>query len=586
MNASHPSNTDNAVPGAPEKAPTGISGFDQITGGGLPRGRTTLLLGGPGSGKTVFALEFLVHGARSLEEPGIFVAFEERSTRILANAHSFGWNLPELQRERLSFVDAQPVPDLVQSGSFDLNGMLAALQAMIESTGARRIVFDALDIVLALLPDPAARRAETYRLHGWLLAHELTAVITAKAFGDDVFLMGQESFGFMQFMVDCAVILNHKVVLGVSQRNLRVQKYRGTNFDENELPFLIGKDGFEVSVAHPLERGSLTVSKERVSSGLERLDTMLGGGYYRGVCALITGSPGTAKTTLVGLFAQAACQRGERTLFVSFSSDPNEVIRDLASVGIRLARYVKNGHLRMVSARAISGSAELYLAHIMSLAKEHKARCLVIDPVSTWSSQSGTHLSAHRISERLINWSKVEGITLLCSCLVDERTVPSEDSTFRQISTLADTWIHLSYLVQSGERNRALSIIKSRGTAHSNQVRELILSNKGVTLADTYSAGGEVLMGTLRWQKEGAERAAAETAEVARKVKRVRLDAEEAELEVRLRALGVELKAKKTEKALLMRATATRRGETSRKRTRMEVLRGADVAEDKDKDGQ
>ncbi|MFN2332259.1 MAG: ATPase domain-containing protein, partial [Halomonas sp.] len=251
----------------------------------------------------------------------------------------------------------------------------------------------------------------------------------------------------------------------------------------------------------------------------------------------------------------------------SFSSDPNEVIRDLASVGIRLAPYVKNGHLRMVSARAISGSAELYLAHIISLAKEHKARCLVIDPVSIWSSQSGTHLSAHRISERLINWSKAEGITLLCSCLVDELTAHPEDSTSQQISMLADTWIHLSYLVQSGERNRALSIIKSRGTAHSNQVRELVLSNKGVTLADTYSAG-------------------AQAAEVARKVKRVRLDAEEAELEVRLRALGVELKAKKNEKALLMRTTATRRGETSRKRTRMEVLRGADVAEDKDKDSQ
>jgi circadian clock protein KaiC len=570
------------VTGSPDKAPTGIAGIDDITGGGLPRGRTTLLQGGPGSGKTVFALEFLVHGARHNKEPGIFVAFEETSKRILANANSFGWNLSELKRGKLSFVDAQPAPDLVQSGIFDLGGMLAALQAMVESTGARRIVFDALDVVLELLADPAARRTEVYRLHNWLLKHELTGIITAKSGVDDMSSIGQEPFGFMQFMVDCAVILNHKVVLGVSQRNLRVQKYRGTSFDENELPFLIGKSGFEVAVARPLQRGSLKVSNERVSSGVERLDTMLGGGYYRGASVLITGFPGTAKTTLCGTFAQAACKRGERTLFVSFDSDANEVIRDLASVGIRLARYVTSGHLSMASARTISGSAELYLAHIKALATEHKARCLVIDPVSTWA-KSGNDLSAHSVSERLINWSKAEGMTLLCSRLLDDLTVHTEGGSSRQISTLADTWIHLSYLVQAGERNRGLSIIKSRGTSHSNQVRELILSNKGVTLADTYNAGGEVLMGTLRWQKENAERTAAEAAEAAGMLKRVKIDAEVVEFEDRLRSLDVELEAKKAEKALLARTTARRKGSLSRKHTRIGELRGADVDVAKDK---
>lgn len=565
-----------------DKSPTGIAGFDDITGGGLPRGRTTLLLGGPGSGKTIFALEFLVHGARLFKEPGIFVAFEEPSKRILANALSFGWNLPELQRGKLSFVDAQPAPDLVQSGSFDLGGMLAALQAMVESTGARRIVFDALDVVLSLLDDKAARRTEIYRLHEWLLAHELTAVITAKTVGDEFAYIGKESFGFMQFKVDCVVILNHKVVLGVSQRNLRVQKYRGTSFDENEAPFLIGKGGFEVAVAHALKFGTVKASTERVSSGVERLDTMLGGGYYRGASVLITGFSGTAKTTLSGAFAQAACKHGERTLFVSFDSDANEVIRDLTSVGIQLARYVKSGCLRMTSARTITGSAELYLARIKALAKEHEARCLVIDPVSTWS-KSGSDLSAHSVSERLINWSKAEGITLLCTSLLEELTVDAEGGSSRHISTLADTWIHLSYLVQAGERNRGLSIIKSRGTAHSNQVRELILSNKGVTLADTYSAGGEVLMGTLRWQKENAERAAAEIAAAAEKLKRLKLDAEEAELEERLKSLREELEAKKVEKSLLAHTTAKRKGNLSRKRTHMGELRGADAAGAKDK---
>jgi circadian clock protein KaiC len=356
-----------------------------------------------------------------------------------------------------------------------------------------------------------------------------------------------------------------------------VQKYRGSGFDENESPFLIGKNGFEVAIGRTQGRVDARLIKERVSSGVERLDTMLGGGYYRGASVLITGVPGTAKTTLSGAFAEAACRRGERTLFVSFDSDGTEVIRNLASVGIRLDRHVKDGCLRMISARTITGSAETYLARVKTLAKEHRARCLVLDPASTLS-KSGNELTAHNVVERLIDWSKSDGITLLCTSLLDEMSGRTEGGSPLQISTLADTWIHLNHLVQAGERNRGMSIIKSRGTAHSNQVRELILSDAGVTLADTYTAGGEVLMGTLRWQKESAERVTNEAAEVAGKLKRVRLDAEEAELEVRLKSLHVELAAKQLEKTLLARTTQSREGELSRDRTRMEKLRGADAA--------
>jgi circadian clock protein KaiC len=560
----------------PFKAPTGIAGFDDITGGGVPRGRTTLVVGGPGSGKTLFALEFLVHGAEA-NEPGIFVAFEETSKRIMANAASFGWKLAQLQKKNLFFLDAQPMPGMVQAGDFDLGGMLAALESKIKEMKTRRIVFDAMDIVLALLPDAAAKRREVYRLHEWLLARELTAIITAKARGDEASSIEQQSFGFMQFMVDCAVILEHNVVLGVSQRNLRVQKYRGSSFDENESPFLIGASGVEVAAAPTMGRLHAKVSTERVSSGVKRLDTMLGGGYYRGASVLITGFPGTAKTTLSGAFAEAACKRGERTLFVSFDSDSNEVIRDLASVGIQLDRHVKAGRLRMASARTITGSAETYLVRIKTLTNDHKARCVVIDPVSTWS-KSGSDSSAHSVAERLIDWSKANGVTLLCTSLLDEMSSQTEGGSSLQISTLADTWIHLNYLVQAGERNRGLAIIKSRGTAHSNQVRELILSDAGVTLTDNYAAGGEVLMGTLRWEKERAETAANEVTEVAGKLKRVRLDAEEAELEVRVKSLQVELEAKQVEKALLARTTESREGELSRGRTRMGELRGADAA--------
>ena len=561
----------------PGKAQTGIIGLDQITRGGLPRGRTTLLVGGPGSGKTILALQFLVRGARDGDEPGIFVAFEEASKRIVANAEGFGWQLAELRRKKLFFLDAQPLPDLIQSGSFDLGGLLAALEVKTGEMKVRRIVFDALDVVLELLPEPVQKRREMYRLHEWLLARGLTGVVTLRAGGDEASAIGNQRFGFMQFMVDCAVILNHSVVHGISQRNLRVQKYRGSGFDEDEAPFVIGKSGLEVAVARTPLRLDATVTNERISSGVKRLDTMLGGGYYRGASVLITGSPGTAKTTLAAAFAEAACRRGERTLFVSFDSDCSEVIRNLASVGMQLARYVKNGSLRMISARTITGSAEAYVVRIKTLAREHGARCLVIDPLSKWP-KSGNDMTAQNVAERLSDWSKANGTTLVCTRLLEEMSSRSEDGSPLQISSLVDTWIHLSYLVQAGERNRGLSIIKSRGTAHSNQVRELILNNAGVTLTDTYTAAGEVLMGTLRWEKESAERVANDASDVAGKLKRVRLDADEAELEVRLKSLQTELVAKQVEKALLTRTTESRERELSRGRTRMKELRGADAA--------
>jgi circadian clock protein KaiC len=558
------------------KSPSGILGFDEITGGGLPRGRATLLAGGPGCGKTIFALQFLVNGARDFAEPGIFVAFEESSRRIVANAESFGWRLRQLQRKNLLFVDAQPKPDLVQAGDFDLCGMLAGLALQAKQMKARRIVFDALDMVLSLLPNLEARRREVYRLHDWLMARELTCIFTLKAGAGEPTFTSPQPYGFMQFMVDCSLILTHSVVLGVSQRNLRVQKYRGSSFDENESPFVIGDSGFNVAISRILGQADAKVTQERVSSGVKRLDTMLGGGYYRAAAVLITGVPGTAKTTLSGAFAEAACGRGERTMFVSFDSDGSEVIRNLTSVGIQLERYVKSGLLRMVSARTITGSAEACLVRIKALAMAHRARCLVIDPVSALSN-SGSEVRVHGVAERLIDWSKSDRITLVCTSLLNEIEGQAVGDSALHISTLADTWIHLNYLVQAGERNRGMSIIKSRGTAHSNQVRELILSNAGVTLADIFTAGGEVLMGTMRWEKESAERVAKEVAEVAGKLKLVTLDAQQAELQVRLTAVQTELVAKQVEKTLLASTTASRKAVTLRGSVRMRELRGGDA---------
>ncbi len=559
------------------KALTGIEGFDEITNGGLPRGRTTLIEGGPGSGKTIMALQSLVNGALLENEPGIFVAFEESSERIMANAEKFGWDLAELQKKKLFFLNAQPAPDLFQSGSFDLSGMLAALEAKAREIKAKRIVFDAVDVLLALLQDPVAERREVYRLHEWLLTHGFTSVITSKALVYEGANISRPQLGFMQFMVDCSITLNHEVVEGISQRNLRVVKYRGSAFSENESPFLIGINGLEVAGAREMgrsEKPATPTLTERVSTGVARLDAMLGGGYYRGAGVLITGFPGTAKSTLSGAFTEAACLRGERTLFISFDSDANEVVRNLASVNIKLERFLKKGLLRLVSARAITGSAEIHLMQIKNLAKGHGARCVIIDPVSALS-KSGNELTASSVAERLIDWTKASGITLVCTSLLHEAGLQVEGSAL-QISTIADTWLHLNYLVNAGERNRGLSIIKSRGTSHSNQVRELVLSDAGVTLADAYTAGGEVLMGTLRWEKERAVVAAREVAQINAKQKQATLDIEEALLEVRLKAVQLELEEKRLEKKAMNRMATDLTVEMASGRTHISELRGAD----------
>jgi circadian clock protein KaiC len=558
------------------KAPTGIEGLDEITHGGLPRGRTTLVEGGPGSGKTILALQVLVNGARLNAEPGIFVAFEESSERIIENASKFGWDLAKLQKKKLFFLDAQPTLDLVQSGSFSLEGMLAALEAKVREIKARRLVFDALDVVLGLLADPLAVRREIHRLHEWLLANRLTAVITSKVAPPERVDVAHLELGFLQFMVDCAVTLNHEVRDGVSQRNLRVLKYRGSGFAENEAPFLIGKGGIEVASTGDTYRARklAPVTSERVSTGVTRLDAMLGGGYYRGASILITGFPGTAKSTLSGAFAEAACRRGERTLFVSFDSDEAEVVRNLASVNIDLARHLKSGRLRLDPARAINGSAEIHLMQIKNLAQEHAARCLVIDPVSALC-KSGNEGTAHNVVERLIAWTKIAGITIVCTSLLDEND-PQAESTPLQISTIADTWIHLNYLVNSGERNRGLSIVKSRGTAHSNQVRELILSDAGVSLADAYTAGGEVLMGTLRWEKERAVEHARMEAEAEAIQQKTALESEEAEIVTQIENLHRQLKARRAAKAALTKVKEAREADLVRGGTHLRKLRGVD----------
>ncbi len=524
---------------------TGIQGFDEITDGGLPRGRTTLVMGGPGCGKTVFALQSLVNGAQAGAEAGIFVAFEESTRQIIANAATFGWDLPALARKKLFFLDARLSPEVVKAGEFDLAGMLAVLKKKADDLHARRIVFDGIDVLLSLLDDPIAERREIYRIRNWLSETGLTGIITQKAGAD-----ADHRYGFLQFMVDCVVILKHQVVDGSVFRNLRVMKYRGSGFSGDEFPIILAGDGLRLTNRGPTEL-RYPVSNQRVSSGLDRLDNMLQGGYFRGTNVLISGAPGSAKSTLAGLFAAAACARGERTLYVSFDEGAAQIVRNLRSVGIPFARHLKSGTLRMYSTRTRGPNIEDQFAALRAKVTEHAPTCLVIDPLSALSLKHA-HIASADAAQQFLDFLKGRGITVVNTSLMEGHS--TDEQTATGISTIADTWIHLSYIEHDGERNRALTIVKSRGSGHSNQVRELTLSDHGVSLTDVFIAQGKVLMGVARWEWEQEELAATRRTQVAMVLKRLNLQVAQAEAEARLQVVRTEMEARSAEIAVLVDA--------------------------------
>ena len=563
----------NAVPQILPKIATGIPGFDELSHGGLPRYRTSLLKGGPGSGKTVFALQSIVNAARRRQEPGIFVAFEESTRQILANAASFDWGLPALARNKLFFLDAKLSPEVVHSGEFDLTGMLAMLKAKKEEIGAKWIVFDGIDVLLTLLQNPMSEMREIYRIRDWLADNEVNAaIITAKVDGDSSEIV---NYGFLQFMVDCVVRFERRLEHGVALHRIQITKYRGSDFAAGEYPVSFGPAGMEVDAPEPTEIKQVA-SGERVSAGFERLDTMLGGGLFRGSSTLITGVPGTSKTTLAGKFVEAGCRRGERTLFVSFDESADRIARNLTSVGIHLKTHIKSGLLRMYSGRTETIGAEDHLVKLKALIREHRPRCMVIDPISAIAKAGGI-AAARAVANRFIYLAKDEKITVMVTA-INEGDVPETEATDLQISTIADTWIHLSYLIRSGERNRALTIIKSRGTWHSNQVRELVLSDAGPMLADVYTAGGEVLMGTLRWEKEGEERAKTTQRRAEFDRKRGELQVAEADTRARIKALQQDLERQRLELATYSSDNEARIVSSSDREQELRRIRSADPA--------
>jgi len=423
------------------------------------------------------------------------------------------------------------------------------LEAKAAEIKATQIVFDGIDVLLNLLDNQAAERREIYRIRDWLVQTGLTGIITQKAGGPD-----GDRHGFLQFMVDCVVVLRHQVLNGSAFRNLRVMKYRGSGFAGDEFPISVTEDGMQLTNRGPTEL-KYDVSDERVSSGLLRLDNMLQGGYHSGSNILISGAPGTAKSTLSGLFAAAACERGERTLYVSFDEGAAQIVRNLRSVGIQLAPHLKSGILKMYSTRTRGPNVEDQFFALRAQVRLHNPVCLVIDPLSALSTKL-SHLASADAAQQFLDFLKAEGITVVNTSLMDG--LSTDEATATGISTIADTWIHLSYVVQDGERNRALTIVKSRGTGHSNQVRELCLSDDGVSLTDVFVAQGKVLMGVARWEWEQEELAKQQSAKTATELKRLQLHLSQAEAAARLQVVQAEMDARKAEMEVLALATGTR----------------------------
>jgi circadian clock protein KaiC len=546
-----------------KKTPTGMEGFDEITGGGLPLGRTSILMGGPGSGKTVFALQTLINGAHLCGERGIFVAFEENSRSVIADAASFGWDLSD--QDKVLFMDAGMSPDVVQTGRFDVGSLLSGIRARFAENRATRIVFDSIDVLLALLDDPFTERQELYRIQDWLAANDVTGIITARSSSGN-------GYGLLEFMADCVVHLGQHVSGGIAHRDLRVAKYRGSAIHEGAFPLIIGAAG--IQVANPIPREmTFPAFTERVSTGIDRLDTMLKGGYFRGSTALVTGAPGTAKSTMAATFAQASSRRGERCLYVSFDESSSEIVRNMASIGIDLQTALDSGNLRFHSVQTGSLNSEEHLIGIKALIREYQPRGLVIDPLSA-VLKSATSQALMDVPLRLINYTKSQGITMLSTSLVENSDSP--ESTEMNVSTIADTWIHLSFKVQMGERNRLLTIVKCRGTGHSRQARELVLSDEGVTLSDVFVAGGEVLMGTLRWEKEEASRRANALAHTGLLKKERELSLAEAEVRGRVDLLTRGLELRRAENEALAEEIALEKSQRDISTSEIGRLRGVD----------
>jgi circadian clock protein KaiC len=530
-----------------EKTPTGIPGFDEISEGGLPKGRTSIVCGGAGCGKTMFGIEFLVRGALEYNEPGVLMAFEETPEDIARNVASLGFDIQHLADKQKLFLDYVSVEprEIQESGDYDLDGLFIRLQSAVDAVGAKRVMFDTIEAIFSGFSNTGTLRAEFRRLFRWLKDRGLTTVITAERGKGTITRHGLE-----EYVSDCVILLDHRIKDQISARRLRIVKYRGTRHGTDEYPFLIDERGMSILPLTSLQLQH-TVSNDRVSSGVPDLDEMLEGkGYFRGSSVLVTGTAGSGKTTLAASFVDAACRRGERCLYIDFEESRDQVARNMNSVGIDLDHWAEEGLLTHEAWRPTQFGIEMHLLRIHKFIEKVKPQCVVIDPITNLLNGSSDK-EVYSMLMRLLDFLKVSGVTALFVSLTSGRD--ELEQTTVGISSLTDTWILLRDVELNGERNRCVYVLKSRGMAHSNQLREFVLTDSGIRLLPVYVGAGGVLTGSSRISQESRERVEAVQRQQESERKRLEVQRRRLTLQAQVTALQAELNAVETEEKLLNR---------------------------------
>lgn len=522
------------------KAPTGVAGLDELTGGGLPKGRPTLICGGAGCGKTLFGVTFLVRGAMDYGEPGVFMSFEERAEDLAQNVASLGFDLDRLVAEKKLAIDHVHIErsEIEETGEYDLEGLFIRLGHAIDTVGAKRVVLDTIETLFGGLSNAALLRSELKRLFDWLKARGVTAIVTGER-GD-----GQLTrHGLEEYVSDCVILLDHRVRDQLSTRRLRVVKYRGSSHGTNEYPFLIDRQGITVlpvtslGLEHP-------VSDERVSTGVPDIDEMLGGGVFRGSTVLVSGMAGSGKSSLAAHFANAAADAGERCLYFAFEESPAQIVRNMRSIGLDLEPGVARGLLRFSASRPSLHGLEMHLAVMHREIEQFRPAAVVVDPISSLMG-AGVASDVHAMLLRLIDYIKTRGVTAVFTSLT--HGMREQGRTEAEVSSLMDTWLLLYNRESNGEHNREIYVLKSRGMAHSNQVREFLLTDGGIALRPVYVGPEGVLTGSARLAQEAHERAEqlARAQDLERRARQTA--AKRARIEAQIAALQAELEAEAQE---------------------------------------
>lgn len=525
-----------------QKSPTGINGLDEITAGGLPKGRTTLICGGPGCGKTVISMEYLVKGITEYGEPGVYMAFEETAEELAANVASLGFDVNALRKKGKLYVDYVYIDrtEILESGEYDLEGLFIRLGNAIEKVGAKRVVLDTIESLFAGLENEAIIRSEIRRLFRWLKDKGITSIVTGESGNGQLTRQGLE-----EFVSDCVIFLENRVEEQVSTRTLRIVKYRGSTHGSNEYPFLIDEEGVSVLPITSL-RLEHKVSSERVSTGITGLDEMLSGkGYYRGSTVLISGNAGTGKTSIASYFAhEAAAIRKEKCLFFSYEESPDQIIRNMSAIGLDLTPEVKNGRLKIHTSRPTVYGLEMHLAAMHKMIKEFQPDVVIIDPISNLITIGSMNMVRSMLM-RMIDFLKSNMITALFTALTKEHG--RSEQVDESISSLVDSWIMVRDIEQNGERNRGIYVLKSRGMEHSNQIREFRISRDGIQLQDVYVTDEGVLIGSAKsqhlWQKGDEATAKAQ----AIRSKKAELERKRQLLEANIAVLQAQYEAEQSE---------------------------------------